>query len=240
MNSGLYVALSAQIAAERRLSTIADNVANMNTTGFRETGIRFAELVDGLRPASKSFVTPGAAWLSERQGAIEQTGNQLDFAINGKGWFLVQTPVGDAVTRDGRMTVNADGLLVNLGGYPVLDQGGGNVQVDLSKGRLDADKSGILHQNGAIAGSIGVFDYNGPNERQRLASLSLVPEGAATPVTDRANFTVEQGYVESSNVDAVGQITKLIAVQRNFEGNATLIQQTESALAEAIKLLGGR
>lgn len=240
MNSGLYVALSAQIATERRLSTIADNVANMNTTGFRETGVRFAELVDGPRPEAKSFVTPGTAWMSEKQGAIELTGNQFDFAINGKGWFLVQTPSGDAVTRDGRMTVNADGILVNLGGFPVLDQGGGLVQIDPSKGQLVADKSGILFQNKVIAGSIGVFDYDGPNERQRLGSLSLVPEGAVTPVTDWADFTVEQGYVENSNVDAVSQIAKLIAVQRNFEGNANLIQQTESALAEAIKLLGGR
>lgn len=240
MESGLNVALSAQIATERRLTTIADNIANMNTTGFRETRIRFAELVEGLRAGAKSFVTPGTAWVSEKQGGIEQSGNPFDFAINGKGWFLVQTPTGNAVTRDGRMSVNAEGLLVNLEGYPVLDQGGGLVQLDLTKGPLAVDKSGILHQNNSIAGSIGVFDYDGPSERQRLGSLSLVPAGAATPANDSVNFSVEQGYIENSNVDAVSQITKLISVQRNFESNSTLIQQTETALAEAIKQLGGR
>jgi flagellar basal-body rod protein FlgF len=240
MDPGLYVALSGQVATERRLTTIADNIANMNTAGFRQVGVRFSELVDGVGKAKESFVAPGVTVLSEKQGAFEATGNQLDFAINGNGWFMVQTPAGEAMTRDGRFKVNIDGALSNLDGYPVLDQGGAPVQVNLTAGPVAADASGILFQKNAIVGSVGVFDYSAPDETLRSGSLSFVPDGEVTPAADRSDFSVQQGFVEKSNVDAVEQISKLITVQRSFEQTGNLIQQSESSLAEAIRLLGGK
>ena len=240
MNTSLYVALSGQIATELRLATIADNLANMSTAGFREVGVRFSELVDGSRNGNTSFVTSGVTVLSERQGAMDSTGNQLDFAINGDGWFMVQTPAGQALTRDGRVQVNADGTLANLDGFPVLDQGGAPVQLNLTVGPVSADRSGILYQRGSIVGSIGVFDYSAPEENLRSGSLSFVPAGEVTPAADRSDFTVQQGFVETSNVDAVEQITRLITVQRNFEQSATLTQKAESSLEDAIRQIGGK
>ena len=240
MDTSLYVALSGQIATERRLTTIADNIANMNTAGFRQVGVRFSELVDGNLKAKTSFVTPGVTVLSEAQGAIDSSGNQLDFAINGDGWFMVQTPAGEAMTRDGRFQVSADGTLANLDGYPVLDQGGAPVQLNLASGPVSADRSGILYQRGSIAGSVGVFDYSAPDETLRSGSLSFVPDGVVTPATDRNDFTVQQGFVEKSNVDAIEQIARLITVQRNFEQSATLIQKSETSLEDAIRQIGGK
>lgn len=240
METGLYVALSAQIAGERRLATVADNIANVNSAGFREVGIKFSEQLAGPSNSKVSFVAPGIAGISDQQGSLDATGNQLDFAINGTGWFLIQTPAGDAVTRDGRFQIDADGRLVNLEGLPVLDQGGAPVQVNLALGSIQSDAAGILHQKNAIVGSLGVFDCDLPNETQRKGSLSLLPDGTATVATDRNDFDVVQGFTERSNVNPIEQITRLITVQRNFESVANLVQQTETSLTEAIRLLGGR
>ena len=240
MDTALSVALSAQIAGERRLATIADNIANGNTAGFREVGIKFSEHLDGLSKSALSYVTPGLASLSDRQGPLDETGNQLDFAINGTGWFLVETPAGEAVTRDGRFQIDSEGSLVSLDGNRVLDQGGSPVQINLALGPVRADAAGILHQNNAIVGSVGVFDAEVPDETFRYGSLAILPENAAVPAADRDDYSVVQGYAEKSNVDAVEQITRLISVQRNFESMANLIQQTESSLGQAIQMLSGK
>lgn len=240
METSLYVALSGQVATERRLTTIADNIANMNTVGFRQGGVRFSELVEGSQKAKLSFVSTGVSTLSERQGALNSTGNQLDFSINGQGWFMVETPAGEALTRDGRFQVTPEGALTNLDGYAVLDQGGAPVQLNLASGPVVADSSGILHQRGAIVGSIGVFDSDTISETLRNGSLSVIPDGEVTPAADAGAYSVVQGFMETSNVNAVEQIAKLISVQRNFEQSSTLIQKSESSLEEAIRLLSGK
>lgn len=240
METGIYVSLSSQLATERRLSTIADNIANVNTTGFRETQVRFGELLGRNKSARVSFVEPAEGFLSSTQGAVNQTGNDLDFAISGDGWFLVDTPTGPAITRDGRFSINPEGLLTTLDGFPVLDQGESPVQINRSAGTISSDKSGILYQNGSIIGSIGVFDATAPDETRRIGSLAMLPEGEAVAAVDRSGFSVQQGFVEQSNVNAVKQITTLIAVQRNFEQTNSLMQQSEQSLSELVRLLGGK
>jgi len=240
MQTGLYVALSSMIAAERRLATIADNVANINTVGFKEVGVRFAELIDGKHGDDTSFVTPGKTTLSSSQGPIEQTNNPLDFAIQGEGWFQVVTPAGQALTRDGRFELTADGTLVTLDGFQVLDQGGAPVQVNPVAGPVRVDGAGILHQGSGVVGSIGVFDYGKVDELMRYGALSILPAGEATAAADRTDFSVVQGFVEGSNVNAVAQLTRMISVQRNFEQMASLVTASEDSLGEAIRLLGGK
>jgi flagellar basal-body rod protein FlgF len=240
METGIYVSLSSQLAAERRLATIADNVANVNTTGFREAQVRFGELLGRNTNARISFVEPAEGFLSATQGALNQTGNDLDFAISGEGWFLVDTPSGQAVTRDGRYTINPEGTLTTLDGYPVMDQGGSPIQISRAAGPVTSDASGILYQNNSIIGSIGVFDAPDPGETRRIGSLSILPEGSAIAAVDRSDFSVQQGFVEQSNVNAIKQITTMITVQRNFEETSSLMQQSEQSLSELVRLLGGK
>lgn len=123
MQSGLYVALSSQIALERRLTTISDNMANVNTVGFRGSEVKFDEMVaknHNDMNAKVAFVSQGNDYLSTRQGAFEQTGNSFDFAIKGDAWFSLDTPDGQILTRDGRFTMRPDGALISSSGYPVL------------------------------------------------------------------------------------------------------------------------
>ena len=124
MENGIFVSLSAQVARVERLTTIAQNIANSQTVGFRGSEIRFEEVVRDVSGVDTSFSTDGVEYVDSTQGALEQTGNPLDFAVSGDAWFGVQTPAGPVATRDGRFTITANGGLVSISGNPVLDPGG--------------------------------------------------------------------------------------------------------------------
>jgi len=239
MQNGLYVGLSSHIALERRLSTIADNVANMSTVGYRATETKFEDLVSGIGQNSVSFVSPGASYLSDKLGPLRETGNPFDFAIQGDAWFGIETPAGTVMTRDGRFTLLDTGQLVTLEGYPVLDGGGAPIQLDPSEGAPEAGKDGILRQNGNLAGALGLFDFDpGPNF-QRYGNSGIIPSGQPEPIVDRNDAGVAQGFVEDSNVNPVQEMTRLIMVQRSFENAAAMIRDSENTFDDAIKTLGG-
>lgn len=240
MQKGLYVALSSQIALERRLTTIADNIANASTVGFRATSLKFDELVDGISAASTSFVSEGEASLSALPGGMEATGNALDFAVKGDAWFGIETPQGVALTRDGRFQLTPEGALVNLEGYPVLDPGGAPIQINPANGALAAGTDGAISQRETPVGAIGLFDYPAASEFQRFGSSGISVASLPDALADRSDVGVLQGFVEQSNVNALKELTSLIMVQRTFEDISALVRDTESSLSEAIKTLGSR
>jgi flagellar basal-body rod protein FlgF len=240
MQSGLYVALSSQVALERRLTTIADNIANASTVGFRHTEVKFEELLGGARKASTSFVSDGEAFLSRLPGGLDQTGNALDFAIKGEAWFGVETPAGPVLTRDGRFEVTPEGGLVTTQGYPVLDPGGAPIQVNPAGGAIAVGRDGTLTQNGAQAGAIGLFAYEAASEFQRFGNSGIMTGGLPEPLVDQSDAQIVQGFVERSNVNPVQELSHLIMVQRMFDNVSALMRDSESSLSDAIKALGAR
>lgn len=238
MQNSLYVALSSQIALSKRLDTIADNVANASTVGFRATGIKFENLVSGPRGSGIDFVTSGETFLSGQSGPLTQTGNPFDFAIRGDGWFAIQTPVGMVMTRDGRFTMQEDGQLVTLQGYPVLDVGGAPIQLDPRGGPPEVGADGMVRQNGGQAGAIGLFAFEPEENFQRFENSGIVPNRQPEPIVDRIDAGVAQGFLEDSNVNPVMEMTRLIAVQRAFENISALMGQTDRTFGDAIKSLG--
>ncbi|MCV0393742.1 MAG: flagellar basal-body rod protein FlgF [Rhizobiaceae bacterium] len=239
MQSGLYVALSSQIALERRLTTIADNVANAGTVGFRATEVKFNDLVDGVGKDSVSFVSTGDSYLSTKVGPLRQTGNAFDFAVQGDAWFGIETPQGQVVTRDGRFQMIETGELLTLEGYPVLDAGGAPIQLDPNAGAPVAGRDGTLRQNGNLVAGIGLFRFDPGPEFVRFGNSGIVPERAPEPIVDDPRVGVVQGFVEDSNVNPVMEMTRLIMVQRAFENAAAVIRDTESAFDQGIRTLGG-
>jgi flagellar basal-body rod protein FlgF len=238
MQDGLYVALSSQIALEKRLNTIADNVANASTIGFRATGVKFEDVVSSLDDQALSFVTSGDTYISDTNGPLRETGNPFDFAIKGNAWFGIETPGGTVMTRDGRFTLTENGELVTIEGYPVLDAGGAPMQLDPRNGPPRAGADGSLRQGDNLVGALGLFNFDpGPNF-VRFGNSGIVPSGEPEPVVDRLDAGVAQGFLEESNVHPVLEITRLIMVQRAFENGAAMIRDTESSYDEAIKTLG--
>ncbi|MEM8748800.1 MAG: flagellar basal-body rod protein FlgF [Pseudomonadota bacterium] len=239
MDTGLYVGLSSQMALERRLSTVAHNIANANTVGFRPSQIRFEEVLDGVATRSPSFVSEGQSFANTAKGALEQTGNSLDFAVKGGFWFSVETPAGTVVTRDGRFKMTNEGALVSLDGHPVLDPGGAPIQLNPAGGTPQVSNDGFLMQNGQQIGAIGIFEYDPQANFKRYGNSGIVTHQPPVAVVDDPQAGVVQGYVEKSGVNAVDEMSKLIMIHRNFENITSLLRDSESSLEAAIKTLGG-
>ncbi|MBW3097377.1 flagellar basal-body rod protein FlgF [Pseudohoeflea coraliihabitans] len=238
MESSLYVSMSAQLALERRLTTIADNVANANTVGFRATKLTFGEMVSSLGADDVSYVSRGEDFLSTISGGLRQTGNAFDFAINGDAWFQVETPTGQILTRDGRFSMSAEGELVTLAGHPVLDVGGAPIQLNPAAGAPEVGKDGGIYQDGRRAGQLGLFTADFSQGFQRVGSLGVLSAIDPEPVVDRTDVGVTQGYLEDSNVNPVSEMTRLIMVSRAFENTSIMMRDSEASLKEAIKVLG--
>jgi flagellar basal-body rod protein FlgF len=238
MQNGLYVSLSAQVALERRLETIADKVANMNTVGYRATGVSFESLIAKAGDARLGYASSGSDFISRRLGGLIKTDNTLDFAVQGDGWFGIQTPQGTAYTRDGRVQIDESGTLRTMSGDPLLDAGGAPILVDSAAGPLNVSADGMITQNGRQVGAIGLFAIDPTANLKRAENSSVVPDKPATPVLDFTRDGVVQGAVEGSNVDPVREMTRLIEVTRAFDGVAAETSQSETSLQDAIKALG--
>lgn len=242
MQSGIYVGISSQIALERRLTTIADNIANMNTVGFRGTEVKFDQVMSQTRNdlnANISFVTQGSDYLSTRNGEMIRTGNSFDFAVKGDGWFAINTPAGQVMTRDGRFSMDTTGALVSTQGYPVMDAGGAPIQLNPAAGEPTVGADGRILQNGATVAQLGLFTADAKKGFVRYENSGVIFSEAPQPVVDNSNIGVIQGYVEQSNVNAINQMTQMMQVNRAFEGISSLMKSTEDSFSQAIRTLGG-
>ncbi len=239
MQTGLYVAVSSQMALEKRMNTLADNVANSSTVGFRSTEVKFNQLIGDTRPAKVSFVSEGQEFLNTNNGGLNRTGNQLDFAIKGDAWFQIDTPGGTALTRDGRFTLTESGDLVTLRGYPVLDAGGAPIQLNSQASEIKVGADGAIQQDGTQVAALGLYEANFSNGFTRYDNSAVMPNSAQEPVVDRFDVGVMQGYVEESNVNPVQEMSQLIMVSRAFENITALMRDSETSMSEAIKTLGG-
>ncbi|GHC64618.1 flagellar basal-body rod protein FlgF [Limoniibacter endophyticus] len=239
MQNGLYVSLSSQLALDKRLSTIADNIANMSTTGFRATEVRFEDLVVGFGKQEVAFASSGETFLSMQKGALEQTNNPFDFAVRGEGWFAIETPAGMVMTRDGRFSMLQEGELVSIEGYPVLDAGGAPLQLNPAGGPPEVGPDGMIRQNGVAVGAIGVWEFEPGVNFERFGNSGIVPKTPPQPVVDQADAGVVQGYLEQANVNPILELTRLITLQRTFDNSAALNRDSEARLDDAIKTLGG-
>ncbi len=181
---------------------------------------------------------PGADFLSRRIGGLIKTDNPLDFAVQGDGWFGIQTPTGTAYTRDGRARIDESGTLRTLNGDPILDAGGAPILVDSDAGPLTVSADGMISQSGHQVGAIGLFAIDADANLTRAENSGVVPDKPARPILDFTRDSVVQGAVESSNVDPVREMTRLIDVSRAFDGVAAEASQSESSLQDAIKALG--
>lgn len=239
MQTGLYVALSSQIALERRINTLADNVANASTAGFRGTQVKFDQVLASTGSAKTAFVSSGQEYLDTNAGGISQTGNALDVAIKGDAWFQIETPAGAALTRDGRFTMATDGSLVSSMGFPVLDVGGAPIQLNATGGDIQIGADGMIRQAGQQVAQIGLFEADLSRGFSRVTNSGIIPAVAPEAVVDRMDVAVMQGYTEESNVNPIQEMSQLINIQRAFESVASLMRDSESTLSEAIKTLGG-
>ncbi len=228
MNTGLYAACAGLLAKTQALDLAANNLANVNTGGYKGQVPSFGSLMAGggnLSNASlgavNEFGVLAESRLDLQQGPVDRTGNDLDFAIQGSGYFAVQGPQGARLyTRSGAFHINAKGQLASGDGSLVLGTQG---PILLPPGKLAVSANGTISVDGALAGQLLVVDFP--------SSAELTPLGAATfsaaPGLERssAGANVVQGALEGSNVNAVSAAVGLVALQRNMG----LLQQALTA-----------
>ena len=245
MDNSLLVSLSQQLAAYRAMDVIANNLANASTPGFKREAAKFEEYVAHVRPAEDqkgpqtlSFVKDAGVMRDLGQGELTATSSPYDFAINGKGFFTIQTPQGMRYTRDGHFTLNQDGVLVNANGYAVQGDGGaititpddGNVSVG-----PDGTISSILNGASNQIGKLQVVDFADERALVKQGSNLYSTTQTANPT---ANATIAQGMLESSNVSPVIEISHMVEVMRAYQMTATMTNSEEEMMRQAIDKLG--
>jgi len=221
MNSGLYGACAGLMARTQALDTIAANVANSGSTGFRGEenvfGTVLAEAgrhgrMSALNKATNSFSQVGDTQIDTTQGAITRTGNDLDLAIEGPGYFRVQSATGITYTRNGHFHADADGRLVTDAGEPVLGDAG---VIRLAKGKVSVSASGMISCNGVISGKVSLVTFApGTKLFNHGGSQYGAPVGSELPASQAS---LQQGALEGSNVSPMEGVVQLISAQRAAE-----------------------
>jgi flagellar basal-body rod protein FlgG len=248
----LAIAATGMNAQEQNLEVIANNIANINTTGFKRSHAEFTDLIYqserlmGVSSRGRDATVPEGAQIGlgvrtaairsvQIQGALTNTGNSLDLAINGRGWFQVTTPTGDTVyTRDGAFNTNASGQLVTTDGNTITP----SILVPANATAVTISQSGLVtattpgQATPQNVGQMTIANFVNEAGLQPLGSNLFQQTAASGPPTvgvpgDTSYGVIQQGYVEASNVDPVTEITNLIAAQRAYEMNSKVIQAAD-------------
>lgn len=241
MENGLVVGLSAQLALRRSMEITANNIANVSTSGFKREAPLFepvyVEVDAPNRLAGQSqvaFVRDYGVMRDMTSGGLEQTGAALDVAIDGPGYYTVQTPQGERFTRDGHFKQDSSGTLVTTQGFPVLGDGG---PISIAPGATDIKiaPDGTVSSSSGLSGKIRIVEFAEPH-RLKKEGLNLYASEAA-PQTATAP-RVAQGMLERSNVQGVVEITRMIEIMRTYQAVSETINLQEDTVRRAVQKLG--
>ncbi|MCH9852888.1 MAG: flagellar basal-body rod protein FlgF [Alphaproteobacteria bacterium] len=234
MENTLYVGLTHQIGLRRWLDVTANNIANINTDGFRGDRIAFNELLEKPeKTRAISFSEAVNITPNPTEGPLQQTGNPLDFAIQGNGYFAVDTPAGVQYTRAGRFTLNLNNDLITNHGYQVLDDNNQALTLPANYERIDVTAEGLIVADGVAVGRIGVFDFDNPASLSKNGDTLFI---SRDPAIRRQNALLKQGYVEGSNVQAITELVKMMQVERDNARIKSLIDRENQLSTEAINV----
>jgi flagellar basal-body rod protein FlgF len=250
MENALLVGLSRQMALGRELDIVANNIANIDTTGFKADNAAFAEfLMPGARDGQFSgndrrisFVQDRASWIDLSPGAVERTGNPLDVAIDGKGYLVVQTPQGQRYTRNGALTINATGQLVTSEGDQVLGTGGPitfqntDHDVTISPNGIITVRDGAGTAD-APRGQLQIVGFDKPQLLRKDGNSTFMAPADVNAGPAPQGTRVVQGAVEKSNVRAIVEMARMIEITRNYSDIAAILQQQGDQRRNALQQL---
>ena len=249
MENAALVGLSRQIALQRELDVVANNIANLNTTGFKADNVVFHEFLMPGAQANQfsgndrrvSFVQDRATWLDLGQGPVQQTGNPLDVAISGNAFLTIQTPRGERYTRNGALQLNNAGELVTSEGHKVIGESGPIVlqandrDISISTDGTISVREGRNTTN-SLRGKLKLVTFEQPQRLQKDGTSAYVaPAGVAAQPA--AQVRVVQGNIEKSNVRSVVEMTRMVEVTRTYTQVASMLQQQSDMRRAAIEKL---
>jgi flagellar basal-body rod protein FlgG len=242
MDQGIYTAASGAIAMEERLAIIANNLANLNTTGFKKDHMsneKFSKLLDTSSLYPGQFrtvpidVITGAHTIDTTPGPCQKTGNPLDVALAGEGYFVVNTENGPRYTRDGSFHISPEGLLVTAQGYSVQGEGG-DIPIDAGDVVIDAQGNITLNRNSVD--KLQVVNIPAENLIRQGNNLFAVKEGTVPEGVESVD--VSQGFLEAANVEPVKEMVQLIETQRAYEAYQKMIRSLNDAYSYSMRNVG--
>jgi flagellar basal-body rod protein FlgG len=257
----IWVPLSGAIAQQRSVDTIANNLANTNTPGFKKDQLTFKEYLTVLEKApgsqvaalpNKEFspedfyktfgaensqVLVDATYTDHAQGQLNQTGNPLDLGINGPAHFEILTPNGIRFTRRGTFSLNSDGVIVNEKGFPILSNQSGQPQeriIKTSPGKITINQEGSLFIDGNSIAKISMVEFNDLHALRKEGNSLLINNDESNLKKEGITSTIHQGFLESSNVNALEEMTNLIKASRHFESIQQIIKAYDNMAGKAV------
>ncbi len=242
MENTALIALSHQAALRRQMDVVANNFANMNTTGYKGERMMFVEHLvpnrddNGLKGDALAFVRDVATARDFSQGRESETGNPLDLAIEGEGFFVVESPSGERYTRNGRFRVDEGGQLITEHGMPVQTSSGGPIFFSPTDTDITVSQDGVVSsQNGEI-GRLRIVRFENPHNLQVVSGgLMSSPDRPE----DVESVNIMQGVLEGSNVEPIIEMTRMMRVQRAYDSARKLIDKEDERIKKMVQVYSG-
>ncbi len=261
MVRGLYQNSSSMQLLQDRMDVIANNMANVSTNGYKRQGVFYRQLIGAEQALDRNQITLKqlrehpftwqnsdcctrrgqvrqlqgdiSTYTDYADGPVKETGNPLDIAINGKGFFVVQTPEGTGYTRDGQFKIDQDGNLVTSEGYLVQGEAG---PIQITGDMVNINAKGELGQDGVIVNKLMIRDF--PEDTLMNISRGVMYPQGENVSAQEADVNVLQGYLESSNVVVVKEMVDMISTQRHFQANEKVINAMDTTLRKTANDIG--
>ena len=243
MENSTYIALSGQSALKRKMSVIANNLANMNTTAYKGETMMFVEHLvkskggNSFIPQKLAYARDVAQYQNLAEGPIKNTGNPLDIAIHGDGYFVMDTPDGERYTRNGHLSLSNEGKLVDLNNQAILSDAGTPFFFGPEDKDIQITTDGLITTSNGQIGKIKIVKFDIPQNLQKRAGGLYFSED---PPVDVTKPIILQKSLESSNINAMSEITKMINVQRAYDSVRTFIDKEDQRQKKMIQALTPR
>lgn len=241
MVNGLYTSSASMQILQSKLDATSHNLANANTTGFKKSMLVSKTNVtigtnDELKLHQNELQKLVEDYVSQEQGPLITTDDPFDIAIQGQGFFEIETPNGKQYSRNGSFTVNTAGELVNLNGHKVLDDSGSSIGVNGENFQVSND--GVVSVDGNRMGKLSLIQPNDLQDFKRIgASLFALKDGKDAP-TEQSASRLSQGMLEGSNVNVVDSMVKMILIQKQYDSSAKAVSSIDETLNKAVNEIG--
>lgn len=237
MSNAIYATLARQHGLMQEMQVVSNNLANSSTTGYKTDRAIFAEFLvsTGSDASSLSMGSLAGHSFEMEQGGLKVTGGQFDLAVQGDGYFTVDTPQGTRLTRAGQFQLAANGNLIDMNGSNVLNAGGGPITIPPEATNLVISADGTISANGLQIDQVGVVVPDGDLMRDSNTYFS-----AAGGFVAAKDFGIVQGALEQSNVSPVLEVSRMIEVQRAYEAGQTLLETEDQRIGQLISAVRER
>jgi len=241
LTQAMYAASVGAFNNQQRLDVLANNLANINTPGFKQDKLIFRVPVEKEGDSRTDYLQgpsspmPSGARTDFSQGILRHTDNPLDLALDGTGFFCIQTPGGTHYTRNGSFAINEDGVLATKGGHPVMGKGG---EIKIDGTDVHVDEEGNVSVDGSEVGTLKVVTISHLDFLKKMGNTLFALDESGVAKEKAEGFKVREGYIETSNVNGIRVMTEMIDISRSYESYQKVIQYLNDATKKSIDGVG--